>query len=103
MTISEIRTAQKIGAFVRSRFIERNDLPSCTDPTQDIPVKRLQLAANGVPVNVRDLHLPFTCLPASALTAADRRNFDKFDALGELQSLERGAATKINNLKQNQI
>ena len=103
MTIAELRTAQKLCAFARSRFIEKNPLPSCADPTQDIPIKRLQLAANGDPINVRRLNLPFTCAPVSSLTAVDRRNFDKFDAFGVLQSLERSAAKHINNLKQKDL
>lgn len=65
-----------------------NLLPSATDPTQDCPISRLQFAANGAVLNVRDTKLPYNNLPLEKMTVIDRRHRDDFDVVGDLQREE---------------
>lgn len=85
----------KQGMLCIPKFHPVNSVPSFTDPTQDIPIKRLQMAANGLPINVRQLNAVYSNSGVEKLTSIDRRNHDAFDALGELQSIEK----KVNSLK----
>lgn len=78
----------------------KNPLPSSTDPTQDIPIKKLQMAANGIPVNVsmrKDLY--YTNRGTETLCTIDSRNNDKFDVAGELQAREQNVNKTINKVK----
>lgn len=67
------------------KTLEVNSLPSATDPTQDIPVKMIEVTAAGIPINVRETKGVFSNLHAEQFTAIERRHNDKFDVLGELQ------------------
>lgn len=96
MNINTFRKLHLTHFFDNKHYYESNPLPSATDPTQDIPVKNIQLLASGEPLNVRKLPLAYTCAPVEKLTAADRRNNDVFDAVGELQALERKGAKSSN-------
>lgn len=92
MNYVEYRALRRAQRRANLHYFESNPLPSATDPTQDIPVKNIQLLANGEPLNVKRLPLQYTNFPSEKLTAADRRNNDHFDAVGELQALEREGA-----------
>ena len=93
MTIDEFRIAHKVQKFIGKRFFEFNGAPSQTDPTQDIPVKRLQLAANGVPINVRQHNMSFTEPIFNNGKKIDipsyrQKNRDNFDVVSDLQAKE---------------
>lgn len=78
-----------------------NNLKSDTDPTQDVPVRAIQFLSDGVPLNVKKMNYPFNGFKTiDNLSAIEKRNMDKFDALGELQATERKVATDIYNYKQ---
>lgn len=68
------------------RTVEQNFLPSATDPTQDIPVKAIQLAANGSPLNVKELALVMSNVKIENMTSIERRHTDVFDKVAELQN-----------------
>lgn len=85
----------KNGKMCIPKFHPKNSVPSSTDPTQDIPIKRLQMAANGLPINVRQFNTVYSNTGVEKLTSIDRRNHDVFDALGELQSLDK----KVKSIK----
>ena len=69
------------------KVVEINLLDSATDPTQDIPVKMIQMTASGIPINVKKLDMPMTGVRIEDFTAMEKRNMDIFDALGEYQGL----------------
>lgn len=72
--------------FFVGRNLDKNPLDSSTDPTQDVPVKRIMFNALGVPMNcTENKRLVHSNIPLDKMTTLDKRNFDKFDALGELQ------------------
>lgn len=77
---------------------ENNPLPSCTDPTQDVPVRNIQFGLNGEPLNVKKNNLPFNNLPIEKMSSVDRRNNDVFDQLGELRDLEKQASSNYKQL-----
>lgn len=68
------------------RTIEQNFLPSATDPTQDIPVKAIELAANGAPLNVSTLSQIMSNVKIENMTSIERRHVDDFDRVAELQN-----------------
>lgn len=79
------------------KTLEVNSLPSDTDPTQDIPVKMIEVTASGIPINVRETKGVFSNLHAEQFTAIERRNNDKFDVLGDLQeSISRVHGTDVS-------
>lgn len=65
---------------------EFNPLPSDTDPTQDIPIKMIEVTALGVPVNVKQYKEVYSNIKAENFTSIEKRNCDVFDQLGELQN-----------------
>ena len=71
------------------KTFEVNLLDSDTDPTQDIPIKAIQLGANGLPLNVRDYKGIFSNVRIEDFTSIEKRNNDQFDNLGELESLSK--------------
>lgn len=77
------------------RTFEYNPIPSDTDPTQDIPVKMIEVSAMGVPLNVKERKAVFSNLLADNLTSIEKRNNDKFDVLSELQN----TAGKVSQTK----
>lgn len=83
---------------------DTNNIPSATDPTQDVPVSAIQFGLNDVPLNVNiNKHLAFNNRPIEQMSSIDRRNFDAFDAVGELRALERSNASKNDiNYKKSQ-
>lgn len=96
MNLSDFRKLHFDGKIILPRGYENNPLPSNTDPTQDVPIENVQLAANGIPINVslrKDLVM--TNSPIEKMTAIDRRYMDKFDVVGELQAAER----RVKNYK----
>lgn len=97
MTREQLKKLQKEGIIYIKPTIIVNVLPSATDPTQDIPISRLQMAANGLPINVRCNKVYFTNEGVESLCATDRRNMDKFDVYGELQGIERNINKKNKN------
>lgn len=85
---------------------EKNSLPSATDPTQDIPVKIIQFAANGQPLNVKEHTGVYSNLQVFVdgeenLTAIERQYTDKFDVLGEYQKEISKVRSFIKDNKQN--
>lgn len=76
-----------------TRF-EVNLLDSDTDPTQDIPIKAIQLNANGMPLNVRNYNGIFSGVRIEDFTSIEKRNNDQFDNLGELQNLSQKVSKK---------
>ena len=85
MTISEFRTLHKDLRVQTKKHQFKNNLASATDPTQDIPVRMIQMTANGIPLNVKQRALKFNNLKAENLSSIERRNNDTFDVFGELQ------------------
>lgn len=64
---------------------EINSEPSATDPTQDIPIRMIEVTSMGVPINVKQYQAVYSNIKAENLSTIERRNCDKFDQLGELQ------------------
>lgn len=64
-----------------------NPLSSDTDPTQDIPISRVEMAANGLPLNVKVHNMPMTGTKVEDFTSLEKRNTDTFDQLGEYRNL----------------
>lgn len=91
MTQKEFREEHRSLQFKRRENYFSNPLPSATDPTQDVPVCKIDLSPMGVPLNVRPRNFPYSNQGVESLQTIDRRNNDAFDAVGELQSLERHA------------
>lgn len=87
MTIEQFETLHKNLKVNVPKSIEINRLDSATDPTQDIPIKNIELAANGEPINVRKRDIPFSNVKVENFTSIEHRHTDSFDQLGELQSL----------------
>lgn len=67
----------------KSREINRE--PSATDPTQDIPIKMIEVTTMGVPINVKQYSQVYNNLKAENFTTIELRHNDQFDQLGELQ------------------
>ena len=67
------------------KTIEVIPIDSATDPTQDIPIRAIQFAANGVPLNVKEYKKVFSNIKVEQFTSIEKRNCDKFDNYGELQ------------------
>lgn len=78
-----------------SRTREYNPLPSATDPTQDVPIRMIEVNSLGEPMNVKQTKGIFSNLKPENFTAIERRNTDKFDALNELQQ----SAHEISSVK----
>lgn len=95
MTYKQQRVLHSDGRISIPRTCYANPIPSDTDPTQDVPIKNIQLGLNGEPLNVRKLSMS-NGVPIDALSAIDRRNMDKFDVLGELQANQRSVSNIIN-------
>jgi len=99
MTIEQFKTLHRNIRHCFPRTDEVNNLPSETDPTQDIPIRNIELTAAGIPINVKDLKgkMPMSGVPIEQLTSIEKRNNDKFDVLGELQesakTISRSGAT----------
>lgn len=90
MTLENYKKMRKLLSISLPKTIEFNPLPSDTDPTQDIPVKMIEVTAAGIPVNVKTTHGVFSNVKCENLTSIERRNNDKFDNVIELQrSIER--------------
>lgn len=85
MRLSEYRSLHKNLNVVICKHFETNNVPSATDPTQDIPVRMIQMTASGVPLNVKQRDLKFNNLKIENLTTIEKRNNDVFDCVGELQ------------------
>lgn len=64
---------------------ESNPLDSDTDPTQDIPIKMIEVTSMGVPINVKESQAVFSNIKAENFTTIEKRFNDQFDQLGELQ------------------
>lgn len=73
---------------------ECNPLKSATDPTQDIPLRMVEMSAMGIPTNVKELKAIFNNIKAENFTSIERRFNDKFDQLGELQEASRQVSKK---------
>lgn len=69
-----------------SKTAESNPLDSDTDPTQDIPIKMIEVTSMGVPINVKERQAVFSNIKAENFTTIEKRFNDQFDQLGELQS-----------------
>ena len=87
MTIEQFKILHRNIRHCFPRTDEINNLPSVTDPTQDIPIRNIELTAAGIPINVKDLKgkMPMSGVPVESFTTIEKRNNDKFDVLGELQ------------------
>lgn len=99
MTYSQFSALHSNRGPVIPRSKEKNSLPSQTDPTQDVPLSKLEFALNGMPINVKENNLPYNNLKLEDMTMIDRRHRDNFDVVGEMQQLEIKSAKTINNLK----
>lgn len=66
--------------------IEIIPIDSVTDPTLDVPIKAIQFAANGVPLNVKQFKEIFSNTKVEEFTSVEKRNNDQFDNYGELQN-----------------
>lgn len=102
MTRNQFHQMHIVSAFPLGKFFEKNDLPSFTDPTQDIPVSQIQLLPNGEPLNVKKKGLQYSNIPIDKMTALDKRLNDKFDILGDLQTLENKTTKTIKQFKKNE-
>lgn len=74
------------------KSIENNPIPSATDPTQDIPIRMIEVSAAGVPLNVREVKCSYNGITADKLSSIDSRNCDVFDQLREYQNLTKRVA-----------
>lgn len=79
--------------FVK-KTIEYNPLPSATDPTQDVPLRMVEVNSLGQTVNVKTHNAVFSNVPADQLSSIERRHTDRFDALGELQSISSDVSSR---------
>lgn len=104
MTLLEYRTMQKTMQSPVMIHFDRNELPSATDPTQDVPVSAIQFGLNDVPLNVQvNKRLAYNNRPIEQMSSIDRRNNDAFDSVGELRAIERAnAGKKVINYKKSQ-
>lgn len=104
MTKDEFRTLHKDLRISVPKTPEMNHLPSATDPTQDIPVRMIQVNSLGEPMNVRQTKGVYSNLKPESFTSIEKRNNDKFDVLNELQNTVRDMSKKvtINPKKQKQ-
>ena len=75
---------------------EFNNEPSATDPTQDVPVRMIEITAMGVPTNVKEHKAVFSNIKAENFTSIEKRHMDVFDQFGELQN-------SIGELKQKNV
>lgn len=95
MDIQQYRTMQITLQSPIIKHYDKNDIPSATDPTQDVPVSAIQFGLNDVPLNVQvNKRLAYNNRPIEHMSSIDRRYNDTFDALGELRSLENSHAGK---------
>lgn len=83
------------------KTVEFNPLDSDTDPTQDIPIKMIEVTSMGVPVNVKERQAVFSNIKAENFTTIEKRFNDQFDQLGELQSSV--AQLQNKNIKTNYV
>lgn len=86
MTLQNYKRKQKGFILQFPKTMEYNPVESATDPTQDIPVKMIEVTAAGIPINVKETRGVFSNLKAENLTSIERRNNDKFDVMNELQT-----------------
>ena len=91
MNIEEFKTLHKNLRVFIPKTTESNPIPSDTDPTQDIPLRMVEVNALGAPVNVKERKVVFNNVKAENLTTIEKRNNDAFDQLGELQDLTKSA------------
>lgn len=104
MTIVAFKELHLNLKIVQQKQREFNPLPSDTDPTQDIPVRKIELAANGAPINVKQLQGVYSNLKPENFTALEKRHQDKFDVLGDYQKevskvAQKGVTTNFKNPK----
>lgn len=71
------------------KTLEKNPFPSETDPTQDIPIKAIQITASGIPINVKQYDSVMSGVKVEQFTTLEKRNYDIFDNVGELQSISK--------------
>lgn len=83
------------------KTVEFNPLDSDTDPTQDIPIKMIEVTSMGVPINVKERQAVFSNIKAENFTSIEKRFNDQFDQLGELQSTV--AQLQNKNIKTNYV
>lgn len=100
MNQKQFRELHLKGRIYVNVYREVNNLPSATDPTQDVPVRNIQFMANGDPINVIKRNLAYNGLNPDQLSTIEKRHTDPFDVLGELQARERGLAVDIAKYKQ---
>lgn len=91
MNIEEFKTLHKNLCVRIPKTPESNSMPSDTDPTQDIPLRMVEVNALGAPVNVKERKVSYNNLKAENLSTIEKRNNDAFDQLGELQDLTKTA------------
>lgn len=94
MNIEQFKQLHKNLKICVSKTIEHNPLPSATDPTQDIPIRMIEVNAMGVPLNVKEHKPVMNNLKVEQMTSIEKRNNDAFDNLGELQDLSAKVAQK---------
>ena len=76
-----------------------NNIPSDTDPTQNVRVSQVYDAmVEGKPLDLRQYKQVFSRVPAEQMTAIDRRNYDLFDAFREMSSIQRGVNKTIKQI-----
>ena len=71
------------------KTLEINPFPSETDPTQDIPIKAIQITASGIPINVKQYQSVMSGVKVENFTSLEKRNNDVFDNVGELQEISK--------------
>ena len=109
MNIAQFKQLHKNLRVFVPKTTEINPLPSATDPTQDIPIRMIEVNAMGVPLNVKERKTVMNGLKVEDMTTIEKRNNDKFDNLGELQELSSKVARKgvttnfLNTKKQKKL
>ena len=55
MNVQQFRALHKDLRINIPRSYFKNGLPSATDPTQDVPLKMVQIIGDGIPLNVKNM------------------------------------------------
>lgn len=64
---------------------ELNKVDSATDPTQDIPIRNIEVTATGQPINVKEGKKVLSGVSIENMTTIEKRHTDKFDIIGDFQ------------------
>lgn len=94
MTISQYKQLHRDLRIYIPRKPDYNPLPSETDPTQDIPIRMIEVNSLGEPINVKQRKPVYSGVSADNLTTIEKRNCDQFDNVGELQESIKKVSTR---------